>query len=58
MMEDIIYGNDTEGNQEDETAQQQIMMHMTEIGQQMTTAVQQGTDTLTAHLNVGSLREG
>lgn len=57
-MEDITYGQDTKGDQGDETAHRQIMMHMTEIGQQMTTAVQQGTNTLVAHLTVGSLIDG
>ena len=54
MMEGIDYGGDANLNQQNLTENQQLMLHMTAIGQQMTVTVQEGTNALITHLNVNS----
>jgi hypothetical protein len=53
-MEGILHGEDVNLHQQNLTESQQIMLHMTSIGERMAATVQEGTSTLITHLNVVS----
>ena len=50
---DIDRDEDSEVDQQQPTGEQQVMQHMTAIGESMVVAIQQGTEAVIGRLNVG-----